>query len=626
VGVKKCHAQKIMQKTNRKGNMLRKSHHWAIIKIMKSLSIYQEIGILAASEHDVPGVRELASTPGRHLYHHHVHLWDYCNPRYSRPFADSGDIEVFASPPPGTTLAQAQARTRLLVFIGAGQSPEMLATLDRTDGVCLVFEPGLARLDAFLFAWKPHELARRAVFFVGGDPDRLDVPLLSMLPEDICQKGYPLFFVQEGLAEALPDYVRRVEELVELFYYRNIIYQLDSQENVRGLPLRPMARDVIYDRYKHLYENLEPGLGAGTLKDLLGALTGRTAILCAAGPALQDNLDYIRENKDRAVVIAVNNALKPLLAAGVEPHFVVINDTSVDSEVAFTGLASLPNATLVAHCLSGTGGGIFPRLYFFGNFPGQPFPKRDSLLLHGSVITTAFALAEYLGCSKALLSGVQLGSPDPMALNYAKSSAHEAQRSGADVSDLPGRWPQLYPAQTADGRSFYTTLNFFDAAQWFADRIRMASLDVVNLCPGSILKGPGITQDPAPKLPEAPGLDAALDSLPRSDFSGRRDRVLGFVRQEMARWKGKQLAARAAATSPGHAAAFIAESDQDNTSFMLQRFADFDNARFHTAYFDAPDEAARTQGAAYFLEYMERMCKELLAILLDQHKRVSSRD
>lgn len=587
---------------------------------MKSLAVFQELGLLAVGSHPAGSAPE---TGGHHAYHHHNALWDYCHPALARPFAGDG-AEVFATLPPGTSLSEAMARTRLLVFVGAHPSPELQAALARPRGVCLVFEPDLNRLGACLATMKPWELAKKGVFFVGGDPDRLDVPLLSMLPEDMCELGYPLFFVQQGMAEALPEYVRRVEELVELFYYRNVIYALDSQDNIRGMPLRPMVRQAIYDRYKHLYENLEPCLRSGVLSDLLGAFTGHAAILCAAGPALADSLDYIRRNRDRAVVIAVNSALKPLLSAGIKPHFVIINDTSTDSEPTLAGLPPLPEIALVAHCLSTSGGESFSDRRFFGNFPGQPFPKRHSLLLHGSVITTAFSLAEYMGCAKAILAGVQLSSPDPYCMNYAAGSQHEAHASGVSAPRLAHKWPELYPARTADGRTFFTTLNFFDSAQWFSDRIAQASLEVINLCPSSILHGPGIAFDPDPALPESPALANRLASLPCTDLSYRRPRVQDYIRQEMGRWKAKQLATRQAGSSLEAAEAFIGSSDQDNTSFMLQRFADFDNSRFHKAFFEGGSPEERRDGAVYFLRHMETMCATLLGILLEQHKRVSA--
>jgi hypothetical protein len=589
---------------------------------MKSLAIFQELGILAMGSRDADGQ---GPAGGCHVFHPHTALWDYCNPGLAKPFASRAQgPEVFASLPAGTTHQEAMARSRFLVFIGANRTLELESVLNRGEGTCLIFEPDLARLDTFLSGFKPRELINRGAFFVGGDPDSLDVPLLAMLPESLCDSGYPLFFVSQSMEDSRAHYVRRVEELIELFYYRNVIYSLESQDNIRGLPLRPMTRNAVYDRYKHLYENLEPCLHSGVLSDLTGALPGSTAILVAAGPALQESLDFIRQNNGRAVVIAVNSALKPLLAAGIEPHFVIINDTSMDSEPTLADLPRLEETRLVAHCLSTSGGGSFPKAYFFGNFPGQPFPKRTSLLLHGSVITTAFSLAEYLGCAKVLLAGVQLASQDPLALNYAQGSQHEGQASGMRRMEPINRWPQLYPVRAANGKQYFTTLNFFDSAQWFADRIRLASMEVINLCPATILTGPNISIDPAPALAEDPNMEARLAALPCSDFSGRRDRVLAYIAGEMGRWKNKQREVRQAANSLDSAVAFIAASDEDNTSFMLQRFEDFNNSHFHAAFFNARCDKERADGAVYFLERMSRMCTALLKILLEQHRRITA--
>lgn len=589
---------------------------------MKSLAVYEQLGLLALS----PSGAGTYSPGPEHVFHHHHAMWSYCHPGLARPFASDGMLEtgpnLFSFPEPGTSLAHAAGLTRLLVFLGAHPTEQMRAALARKDSVCLVFEPDLERLASFLDGYRTRDMAGKGVFFVAGDPDRLPTPLLQMLPENLTDMGYPLFFAAQGLPETLPGYVHRVEELIELFYYRNVLYNLEGQDNIRGFPLRPMARNATYDRVKHLYENLTACLRSGTLSDILDTLPGSTAILCAAGPALRESLDFIRRNQDRAVVIAVNSALKPLLAAGIEPHFTVINDTSTASETTLADLPTLPNTLLVAHCLASSGGKSFPRSYFFGNFPGQPFPKRDSLLLHGSVITTAFSLAEYLGCSKAVLAGVQLSSPNPTILNYASGTLQQDRAADIEQTALTHRWPQLYPATAADGSQVYTTLNFFDSAQWFADRIRMSSLEVINLCPMSILRGPGIVFDPSPVLADAPNPAGLIADLPATDFTPRADRVREYIAAEMGIWKAKERSARQVMAEPGAAAEFIRLSDEDNSSFMLQRFEDFDNHCFHQGYFESASPEQRMETARHFCDSMRRMAKSLLDILKMQLKRL----
>ena len=596
---------------------------------MKHLKIFRELGILTAGETSLASSHPLGD---QHLFHDHNPLWAFVEPALVRPCAGGGDVpEIFGFLPPGTIVPQASARTRLLVFLGARMSPALNEAIALPGVMSLVFEPDLDTLEAFLSGFKPKDLAGKALFFVGGAPDSTFPPLLSQLPSSLCDMGYPVFFAQDGLAEALPEYVRRVEELLEIFYYRHAIYPLESQDLIRSKPIRPMTRKIMYDRVKHLYENLVPCLASGILNDLRGYLPGRTAILAAAGPALAGQMDFIQANSGRAVVIAVNSALKPLLAAGIEPHFVVINDTSVEAGNTLADLPRLERTILVGHVLSDSGRGAFPRTYFFGNCPGQPFPKRDGLLLHGSVITTAFSLAEYLGCVKAVLAGAQLCSESPWGMTYAPHAQHAGQEGSGNTAALRGRFPELYPVWAADGRRMYTNLNFLDVAQWFTDRIRLAKLEVINLTPGSILRGPGISLDPSPHLPESPGLDQILTGLPKTEYANRKSRVADFIREQMLIWKAKQVEAREAlrtsladptlrgGTSLAPAEALVAKSDQDNSSYMLQRFEDFNNPLFHKHYFNYEFIEQRVVGAREFCEYMDRMATSLLKILTAQH-------
>lgn len=595
------------------------------------LSVFKELGRLAVGgDEETPAPAGPGLPPGPHVFFDHPPLWNYCNPMLARPFADSVPApDIFRNLPPGTTVEEAARHTRFFVFLGAEKSPALDAALNVPGSMCLLFESDPGRMQAFLAANKAWCLSRANLFFIVGEPDGLNPPLLFFLPEELTRLGFPVVFGPQALAAAAPDdsalaWALRVCELAELFYYRHVIYSLEGQENARGMPLRSMVRNAIYDRYVHFYRNLAPCLQSGVLGDLAGLFPGRTAVLVAAGPALNDGIEFVRKNRGRCVLIAVNTALKALLAAGITPHFTVINDTSIDAGKAFQGLTPMASGALVPHCLSESASGLFPRSFFFGNFPGQPFPKRDGLLLHGSVITTAFSLAEHLGCTRAVLVGAQLCSPDPWRMSYAKGTRHDGESSMDQP--LTGRWDQLYPVRAADGRRMYTTLNFLDAGQWFCDRIRSSGIPVVNTCPTSILAGPGIVLDENPPMPEPFDADAVIDAMKPAGFPGAARKTLELIRLWLGEWKQKQRAARAALATGDLAVidTFVAGCDADNSSFMLQRFEDFANAQFHVMFFFADDYESRMKGANYFCGYMDRMCATLLAELTRQHQRIEA--
>src|SRR5690606_8953829 len=69
---------------------------------------------------------------------------------------------------------------------------------------------------------------------------------------------------------------------------------------------------------------------------------GRTAILVAAGPSLSRNVDRLRDPsvRERAVIVAVQTALKPLLSRGVRPHFVTTLDYHEISAQFYEGLSA----------------------------------------------------------------------------------------------------------------------------------------------------------------------------------------------------------------------------------------------------------------------------------------------
>jgi len=48
--------------------------------------------------------------------------------------------------------------------------------------------------------------------------------------------------------------------------------------------------------------------------------------IVSAGPSLRKNMHLLREAKDKAIIIATQTMLRPLIDMGIEPHYV----TSLD--------------------------------------------------------------------------------------------------------------------------------------------------------------------------------------------------------------------------------------------------------------------------------------------------------
>ncbi len=561
-----------------------------------AFAVLRELGVLFQA----PGASEAEDQPvpepcGEHVFHDHAPLWAYEQPHIAEACEDVLGHKLYETLPPGTPPERALEHTRLVVLLGAEDTPALRAVLRHPGALALIFEPNRHRLARFAKSFPAASLANKAVILLGQPRDFLP-PLSLLLPPDIFHLGFPVFYGLPTLLAEDPQGAADMVETVELLFFRHRVYPVSGQSNQRGLPLRNIAKGLFFDQQLHAYQNIPEFASCPDISHLRGAFREETAILVAAGPDLADKLDYLRGQRDHALVIAVNNALKPLLAAGIRPHFVVSNDTSLATERSWLGLPALPDVTLVAHCLTNLGRGVFGRTYLFGNFMPELFGTRPNLRLHGSVITTAYSLARHMGVARCVLVGAQLCSRDPWQMSYASGSVHHAPDS--DPRPLTNAFPQLYPVRNPLTPGLYTHLNFLDAASWLLDEIRTGPLPCVNTTPDSLIHGPGVAYHPGPEVTPTGRLARRLGRLSAMRQTPRDiPRIAQALRAEAASWRAmaeacSTMLAMLPQDRPGFSAAAmraVEQFDSGGVSYLLQRFEGFDHPSFHKAVFQPPD-------------------------------------
>ena len=194
------------------------------------------------------------------------------------------------------------------------------------------------------------------------------------------------------------------------------------------------------------------------------AFAGMPAVLVAAGPSLAKNMHLLKEllgdeeacsvvrgpcsvedhepqttshgpRKGRkAVIIAVQTMLKPLLAAGIEPDFVTSLDYNTVSTRFFENLeesGSTGRVHLVAEAKANwnvldvfSGTMSLLQNEFADKLLRDAFPPRLGLKAGATVAHLSFYLAEFLGCDPIILTGQDLGFVD--GLYYKPGTAiHE---------------------------------------------------------------------------------------------------------------------------------------------------------------------------------------------------------
>ena len=146
-----------------------------------------------------------------------------------------------------------------------------------------------------------------------------------------------------------------------------------------------------------------------------GKFTDTPAVIVSAGPSLDKNIHELRGKKDHLLIIAADTTLKPLLAAGIDPHFVMTGDPSHANYLHLKG-AVTREALLVmeatAHPQSPEGFEERTLACVFGNsvlhslaeLPGD----KGVLNVWGSVATMSLEFALFAGCDPVIFIGQDL--------------------------------------------------------------------------------------------------------------------------------------------------------------------------------------------------------------------------
>ena len=146
---------------------------------------------------------------------------------------------------------------------------------------------------------------------------------------------------------------------------------------------------------------------------LVGLFEGKTAVLLAGGPSLDDIFPWLLAHRDQVVVIAVSRVSRRLLEIGITPDLLVSVDPNpsnfdVSNEMfQFSKASLLVNSYHVCPYVLGQWGG---KSVFWGNaFPwNSPLNANTSITMGPTVTNMALDTAVEMGFSQIVLAGVDL--------------------------------------------------------------------------------------------------------------------------------------------------------------------------------------------------------------------------
>jgi hypothetical protein len=239
---------------------------------------------------------------------------------------------------------------------------------------------------------------------------------------------------------------------------------------------------------RHTLTNLPHLLASRDAGTLFGRFRRAPVAVLAAGPSLDRNLEELRPVRERALVIAVDTALRPCLAAGLAPDLVVGVDPG-ERNLRHLAVGSTPERThLVAEpsLAPGSFDAFDGRVFTFAVGDHDPWPwlraqgvDRAQLRAWGSVLASTLDLAVQIGGDPIVLLGADFaytgGQP------YCRNTTYEedwtrGQREGYPLDVIWREWIRG-AIETTDmhGRQVPTTPHLIAFRDWVADYCRTQS-------------------------------------------------------------------------------------------------------------------------------------------------------
>jgi hypothetical protein len=243
------------------------------------------------------------------------------------------------------------------------------------------------------------------------------------------------------------------------------------------------------------------------------ALAGRyprtPIVLAAAGPSLNRNIDELRPFRERVVLIAVDTALKPLLAAGMPPDFVVALDPSDANARHLTGITVPDTTSVVAEASIAPGSFVAfgDRVFIFRVAEHAPWPwlrrmgiDRGMLRAWGSVVTSAFDLALRMKGDPIICIGTDLAYSGRQI--YARGTTYEEDWRVTAGPDRPIEWVwetviahRSEPVEGIDGVEVPSARGLIAFRDWLVEESKRPNMPrLVNATGAGILFGGGFEQ------------------------------------------------------------------------------------------------------------------------------------
>lgn len=256
-----------------------------------------------------------------------------------------------------------------------------------------------------------------------------------------------------------------------------------------------------FEFHTNYFSNLAASFGLPGVERLFDRFKGVPAVVVAAGPSLDKNMHLLKTVKGRFPIVAVDTALRQLVANGIKPDIVCAADPSYENSLDFVGVENETEVVLAVEpmthpdifssfkgplMLMTFGGGLQPVIQDLREPVG-------TLGCWGSIATTNFDLVRKMGADPIIFLGLDLSFQDGRLHargSYSDDIFYEKvhqftsiEHETADYINTRG----TFKFGRADGSILYTDQNMKLYKDWFEDQFRQTAAHVINATEGGVV-------------------------------------------------------------------------------------------------------------------------------------------
>ena len=230
----------------------------------------------------------------------------------------------------------------------------------------------------------------------------------------------------------------------------------------------------IQQQLQNICENQVPALA------FANAFKGKTGLLLAGGPSLDEALPWALEHREQVLIVAVSRISRRLLEVGLIPDIIVSIDPSDKMFAVSKEMLQMPKGPLlvngdhVSSLLLASWPG--PHAYLGERFPWKTEENPDNLICQGPTVTnSAINLMITMGCDKILIAGMDLAYSSD---GYSHAKGSDEHRAGPRLGFIG------HPVPLNDGTMGETESAFYLAIETVAQQGEIAksrSCQLINL-------------------------------------------------------------------------------------------------------------------------------------------------